>query len=68
VDRIFALKNKCESPDKFFVNLLDYYLGAAGGEVLTEFITERGQPPSTHPTFLPPNLHITSMKVAFYTK
>ena len=42
MDRLFDLRNNSKDSGKYFVDLLDYYLGAAGGETLSEFITEKG--------------------------
>ena len=43
MDRIFDLRKRIKNPDKYYIKLLDYYLGAAGGEILDEFITSEGR-------------------------
>ena len=42
MDRLFKLGRAGKGADRFLVDLLDYYLGAAAGEVLQELITSEG--------------------------
>jgi hypothetical protein len=43
MDRIFDLNRNSRNSDLLLTELLDYRLGAGGGEILTEFITEKGR-------------------------
>jgi len=42
-DRLYDLKEKSNNSGPLFIELLDYYIGEASGEILTEFITEKGK-------------------------
>jgi len=42
MDRVFELGRAGEKANYLLVELLDYYLGAAAGEVLQEFIVSKG--------------------------
>ena len=42
MDRLFDVKKNSSNPDALFVDLLDYYLGEAGGLTLAEFLSEGG--------------------------
>ncbi len=43
LDRLYDLKKNSKNLDSQLIGLLDYYLGEASGEILDEFITERGR-------------------------
>lgn len=42
MDRLFELSRAGRGANHFLVDLLDYYLGAAAGEILGELITSKG--------------------------
>lgn len=42
IDKVFDLKKNSNNANKYFVQLLDYYIGSASGEVLDEFISSGG--------------------------
>jgi hypothetical protein len=42
MDRLLELGDNGDESDRFLVDLLDYYLGAAAGEILQELITSKG--------------------------
>ena len=42
MDRLFELRDSQENVNQALVDLLDYYLGSAAGEILGEFITAEG--------------------------
>jgi hypothetical protein len=43
LDKLYAIEHHGSQPDKSFIALTDYYIGAAGGECLDELITKRGK-------------------------
>jgi hypothetical protein len=43
IDRLYMLKEKSENCDQLLVELLDYYIGEGGGEILAELITKNGK-------------------------
>jgi hypothetical protein len=42
MDRLFDLRRESKDANRQLVDLLDYYLGEAAGEVMQEFITHEG--------------------------
>jgi hypothetical protein len=44
IDKLYDLKEKSKKSNQLLVDLLDYYIGAGGGEILMELITEKGTP------------------------
>jgi hypothetical protein len=43
IDRLYLLKEKSENSNQLLVELLDYYIGEGGGEILEELITKNGK-------------------------
>jgi hypothetical protein len=43
IDRLYDLKEKSRDADFLLVALLDYYIGEGPGEILAQFITEKGK-------------------------
>jgi hypothetical protein len=43
LDLLHEVAEKSQNPDQALISLLDYYIGAAAGEVLPELITKRGK-------------------------
>jgi len=42
MDRLFDLRRSSKESNQLLVDLLDYYLGEAAGEVMQEFVTQEG--------------------------
>jgi hypothetical protein len=42
IDKLYDLKDKSKNPASLLIDLLDYFIGAGGEEILLEFITEKG--------------------------